>query len=78
MFSYIYDFKYTSTYSPRNEAMGSGGQVIVGSLTNPAGQIQNNMQSTCGSTNRIIFAPFSRKVAPYDTFAFLLKGIDDI
>ena len=51
--------------------MGSGGQLIFGCMPNSM-----NMQCTCGNMIRAIFAPFSRKVAPYDTLGYLFKGIN--
>ena len=52
-----------------NVPMGSNGKLIFGCIPN-----SNNMQCASGKISRPIFAPFSRKVTPYDTLAYMFKG----
>ena len=73
MSTYVYD-QSSTTGSPGTSAMGSGGQLMLGGIAGSAGQVQYNMLTTCGTNQRVIFAPFSRKVSPYDTFAYMLSG----
>ena len=44
---------------------------MMGCLNNPDSPLTNDLQCTCGTISRAIFAPFSRKVAPYDTLAYM-------
>ncbi len=49
--------------------MGSNGQLFFGCMNGVV-----DMSCTCGDIFRPIFAPYSMKVAPYDTLAFQLGG----
>ncbi len=49
--------------------MGPNGQLFFGCMNGVV-----DMSCTCGYIFRPVFAPYSMKVAPYDTFAFLFGG----
>ena len=55
--------------------MGSTGRLTFGCLTSPAAQLFNNLVCHCANLVRPIFAPFSRKIAPYDTLLYHFRGI---